>query len=29
MPHPEDAVDPATGSTGGRGLFAGLVGALT
>ncbi|MBX6322191.1 MAG: phosphoribosylformylglycinamidine synthase subunit PurQ [Rhodospirillaceae bacterium] len=29
MPHPEDAVDPATGSTDGRGLFAGLVGALT
>ena len=29
MPHPENAVDPATGSTGGRGLFEGLVGALT
>jgi phosphoribosylformylglycinamidine synthase len=29
MPHPEDAIEPAQGSTGGRGLFAGLVGALT
>jgi phosphoribosylformylglycinamidine synthase len=29
MPHPENAVEPAQGSTGGRGLFAGLVGALS
>ncbi len=28
MPHPENATDPLLGSTDGRALFAGLVGAL-